>query len=375
MHRCRRREKGLTQVATHGWAVELCDAQRVRRLLESAGTDAPETGAASLLERLIAMLEERDALARASLSEEPIVWDRPAARRRLWRLVEPKAIWRARAPDSDVELVVAHGHGDVWVLAAPGASRRELKPEHLLGDYFSASRSEPYARADSALRRAIRDLGGGYVALASREPLEVDEQFRKDPAAALFDLGFGVEPEPAARFLSRVLHLYDLVEDFFDRPLPRRDPIAYGELVALWSRRPEDGRPAILMLLSVDDDPTQRLVVHLARAAAAAGYTLVPLFAQSKWGRSGITADQLTERLERAWSRATGPIAGLVVHYGAAFTSHPSEYRAALTAFQRRHPDAPLASEALLGERGGDVEGIRFHQPPELDFLLEQLGF
>jgi hypothetical protein len=136
-------------MATHGWAVELCDEQRVRRLLESAGTDAHEAGAASQLERLIAVLDERDALAHGSLSEEPIIWDRPGPRR-LWRLAEPKAIWRARAPDSEVELVVAHGHGDVWVFAAPGASRRELKPEHMLGSFFSASRSAPHNRRLSA---------------------------------------------------------------------------------------------------------------------------------------------------------------------------------------------------------------------------------
>lgn len=362
-------------MATHGWAVELCDEHRVRRLLEAAGEDAQEAGAASLLERLIAVLDERGALARSSLSEEPIASDRDGPRR-LWRLVEPKAIWRARAPGSDAGFMVARGHGDVWLLVAPGASLRALEPDNLLGSFFSASRSEPYARADSALQNALHDLGGPYLELGSRQPLEFDESFRTQPEQALFDLGFDVDPEPADRFLARLVHLYDLVEDYHDAPLPRHDPIAFGALVALWSRQRDDGRAVILMLLSVDDEPTQRLVVHLVREAEAAGYTLVPVFAQSRWGgHLGVVADELVERLEEAWSRATGPVAGLVVHYGAAFTSYPSQYRAALAEFQRRHPDTPLATEGLLGERGGDLEGIPFQQPAELDFVLLQLGF
>jgi hypothetical protein len=134
-------------------------------------------------------------------------------------------------------------------------------------------------------------------------------------------------------------------------------------------------RPTVLLLMSIDDEPTQRLIPHLVRTADVAGFDLVTTFALSRWSRRDVDPDVLGANLERAFEGVPGPVVGLAVHYGAAFSTSPSQYHAVLSGFRARHPEVPLASEALLGQRNGKLHGITFDQPPTLDPILEQLNF
>ena len=372
---CMATDPGATGVGR--WDLELFDQELALLLV------APDAGPASgirpdaLVHELVGLLEQRGVLSRSPLADDPVEWDSGGSKA-LWRLVETDAIWRVHHGVSPAELLVARGAGDVTLLSPPGGFHGTPEGTGLLNSYAQLSRYEPYGRADSALSSAIHRIKGPDFDIGLREPLEFDETFRRRPEEALFQAGFSVEPRAGARYLARLLHVYDLEYDFLDRPLPRHDVLADARLVAMWVpalRGGASARPTVLLLMSIDDEPTQRLLPHLERAADDAGYALTPIFALTRWSRQDVTEGELTRRLEQAWSEAGGPVAGLVVHYGATFSTHPSQYRAALTAFQAGHPNVPLASEALLGERGGQLHGVGFDQPTELDFLLEQLGF
>lgn len=350
--------------------LDLFDDVLASQLVAADRPGAAGTGRDALVDELIGVLELGNVLSRAEIGADPIDWC-TAGPRAVWRLVEPEAIWCARFTGSPIELFVAQGAAEITLLSPPGARHGNPDGSLLLDGFVSLTRSEPYARADHALSWAMRRMDGPELdPLVTVRP-EFDETFRRRPEEALFQAGFSVEKQTSRRYLARLLSVYDL-------GLGARPVIADGRLVATWScARSETprGRPTILLLMSVDDDPTRQLLPHLQRIAEACGYALTPIFALSQWSSAALSPDDVTERLEQAWSEAHGTVAGLVVHYGAAFSTHQTEYRSALSAFQAKHRDVPLASEALLGQRAGELHGVRFDQPSELDFLLEHLGF
>jgi hypothetical protein len=350
------------------------DPELVAAVLSGLSHDAPATPL-RLLEKL---RNDPEVLAGLGMEDaEP--------RRSPYRLIRSDSLLQAQMSEEsgigELTLFVA-GSGNLIVLAphlAPTASR---PPRMFVG----VSRGQWDGRADAALQWAVRISGYEIdgVALTQQRgrrsalPGLAMEGFGTDPAGRLWDLGFNVDPPQPGWLLVMTSHL------FLPGPGQGHESwllpylgAAVGPLLAAWPEESPDlalETPTVLVLLSVDDDPSIELAQQLARAAKRRGLGLVVRYAMHRYIDGGVNAGYLVQSLDEAVVEAPG-IQWVVVHHGAAFAGDPQAYRSALQTFRDKHAHIELATEVLPVGSPAEVNGIWFEQSVVCDFVINLLSF
>ena len=334
------------------------------------------------LERL-----ERELEIQGVLSSLPVT-EHDFGRTQSYRLVHCDELFRANLPESGTgrELSLYVATFDDHFFLAPHLTDDQARAREWGGGFVSVSRGQWYGRADSAISWAVRLSGFDVDSVSLTSPRRsrsgqlgwVPQTFGSQPAECLWEMGFSADMAVSGQLLAVMNYLFLSEPGHEDESwfLPRRFAVV-GPMLAVW-QDPPTPQPAfsssMIVLLSVDDPPSQDLAQQMQELASRRGMRLVVVYATGRWSSGEVSSVDLEETLEAAL--ATAPDARcLAVHHGVAFDASTVAYQSALSAFRRRHPGLLLATEALPRGTAGEINGITFDQPSESDFLLELLIF
>jgi hypothetical protein len=199
------------------------------------------------------------------------------------------------------------------------------------------------------------------------------KNFRRDPVAALWELGAEASPALDVTMLYRLNHVCYPVTD-------EGDLVAtFGCPIAVWQTEDQgtdevinDGEPIkrILVLFSVDDDATERLTQQIQSSRLLRGLTFSFCYAMDRYGsRAPLNPDSLYEKLRDPIER-TRPQA-MIIHHGVAFRNAPETYRQILTRIRRENPGLLFATDDAGSPGSLTLNGIQFEQTDELHEIVK----
>lgn len=146
-------------------------------------------------------------------------------------------------------------------------------------------------------------------------------------------------------------------------------------LLALWK---SPARPAtkqrVIMLLSINDVPTEDQVQRVRQMSEDEGLDVAEVFVLSRYGgNASPSPDELVERLEHALGDADDTTTLLAVHQGVAFDLAQFVITTALKTFLDRHPSIRLGLDTRRSAGPGESFGIWFDQPSDLEVVFTTL--
>lgn len=196
--------------------------------------------------------------------------------------------------------------------------------------------------------------------------------FAQDPALALYATGFHLSHPFEGQMLVTPDVLYEADVTEGPRPFVRT---LVMHLLALWrSPTAPAASRRVILLLSIDDAPTERLVRRVRRLSGGQGLDVVELFVLSSYGSNAPPSpDEIVERLDRALGDADPTTTLLAVHQGVAFGAAETEISAALMTFVDRHPSIRLGLDTRRSDGPGESFGVWFDQPSELEVVFGAL--
>lgn len=269
------------------------------------------------------------------LSSLPVT-EHDGGRTQGYRLVRCDELFRARLPESGTgrEFSLYVATVDDHFFLAPQLTDGRARAREWGGGFVSVSRGQWYGRADSAVSWAIRLSGFDVDSVLLTRPQRsrsgllgwVPQTFGSQPAECLWEMGFSVDLAVSGQLLAVMNHLFLSEPGHEDESwfLPRRFAVV-GPMLAVWQDLPKP-QPAfsssMIVLLSVDDPPSQSLAQQMKELASRRGMRLVVVYATGRWSSGEVSSVNLEETLETAL--ATAPDARyLVVHHGSPLTPAP----------------------------------------------------
>jgi hypothetical protein len=197
-------------------------------------------------------------------------------------------------------------------------------------------------------------------------------KFAQDPVLALFHAGFNLSNPFEGQMLVIPTMLYEL--DIMEEPPPYARTLVL-RLLALWKSpaRPAT-KPRVIMLLSINDVPTEDQVQRVHQMSVGEGLDVAEVFVLSRYGGNAPPSpDELVERLEHALGDADETTTLLAVHQGVAFDLAQSVITTALKTFVERYPSIRLGLDTRRSAGPGESFGIRFDQPSDLEVVFTAL--
>jgi len=199
------------------------------------------------------------------------------------------------------------------------------------------------------------------------------KDFRRDPVAALWELGAKASPALDVTMLYRLNHVCYPVTD-------EGDLVAiFGCPIVIWQTEEQgkdevvdDGEPIkrILVLFSVDDDATERLTQRIQASRLLRGLTFSFCYAFDRYGsRDALNLDSLYDKLRDPIQRARPQ--AMIIHHGVAFRNAPETYRQILTRIRRENPGLLFATDAANSSGPLTLNGIQFEQTDELHEIVK----
>ena len=264
----------------------------------------------------------------------------------------------------------------VMLLSVPASAF----PLHLTGRtrVFVLSRPRDNGGTD-AVTSVTRNAACGMVSVVSLEMSrsvvgfrDFDCTFTQDPSGALYEAGFHLSHP----FEGQMLVTPNV---FYKGELWEEPPSFTGTLVlhllALWrSPTRQTAARRVVLLLSVDDVPTERLLRRVRRLSEGESLDVVEVFVLSRYGpRTPPSSAELVGRLERALGDADPTRTLLAVHQGMAFGVAEKEITAALAMFVNRHPSIRVGLDTRSSTGPGESFGVWFDQPSELEVVFGAL--
>lgn len=215
-----------------------------------------------------------------------------------------------------------------------------------------------------------RSIGGGR---------NFDYTFARDPELALYEAGFDLSCPFEGQMLvtpNTLLELEVLAQKRLeDPPLFRRTLVLY--LLALWRspNRLATTAQRVILLLSIDDAPTQSLLSLVRQQSNSKGLDVIEVFIFSRYGlNTPPSPEEIVKRLEHALGNADPRTTLLAVHQGSAFALAEKEITAALKIFVGLYPSIRLGLDTRKSIGSGESFGLWFDQPSELNVVFNTLS-